>query len=327
MKKYWLASFLSVLIFIGINPFSTSAAVQQSELDDYLTSIGMSQEQLENYLNENYDDSIANYESLIDLKDFLGETVTEATLQELVVSYDITLEELEGILAESGYTIDEFTFIDDIDFIVSEYYLGDGAFDLIGEMMESFGLTEAEMDKLTSHFETVLNGSQLLEELEAISADFDALGEFDSASDLTAEQLEQFKTVWNRILQGFELQAKYYIVENGVESEVTLDYLLQIPDADISALTIELYNLNGDLLADMVITGEMFGSDLVEDVTIEQPPVQATPEKTTKVESVAKQTEEQNELPNTASPFGNLMLIGTLLLVVGAGIVKFRRTI
>lgn len=90
---------------------------------------------------------------------------------------------------------------------------------------------------------------------------------------------------------------------------------MQLTDSDGFDLLIEFYNLEGDFLADEIITADMFGSPMLDEVkedikTIEAIVVDDKPQQPVKTVSGAK-------IPNTASNYLDNALIGLFVTLFG----------
>ncbi|PTY84673.1 processed acidic surface protein, partial [Heyndrickxia sporothermodurans] len=115
----------------------------------------------------------------------------------------------------------------------------------------------------------------------------------------------------------FKLNTKFYLVKGSDKKPISLNELAQLTSTNGYNLLIEIYDNNGKLLADLILTPDMFGSELIKD----------TAEKVKKVEKAIttpmKKTVRGGKLPNTAGHYGDYLLGGLLLLAMG--IFLFRR--
>ena len=121
----------------------------------------------------------------------------------------------------------------------------------------------------------------------------------------------------------FQLKAKYYLVKDGEKTTLSLNELLVLEKTNGADLLVELYSTSGNLLADIIITAEMFGSELIiEDVQeIAKPitnPVKNPPKK-------VNRTIKGGKLPNTAGNYAGGILAGLLLIGIGSGLIIKRK--
>ncbi len=79
MKKILSAFLASMLLLLLASP-SGFAAINQTDLDSYLTEINMTQAELEDYLLY-YEITLDEYESIDELRDMLGPALNPESLQ------------------------------------------------------------------------------------------------------------------------------------------------------------------------------------------------------------------------------------------------------
>ncbi|UFT99722.1 processed acidic surface protein [Radiobacillus kanasensis] len=313
MKKF--VSFLVVGLFLVqvMLPTIAKAAPNETELNEYLTTLGWTKTQLETYLLDEYDSTLADFSTMEELELFLGEIVTPETLQALLADYGLTEVEFNQVLADNGLTINDFKFIDDVDwFLMEQGYVSGSYEELLTVISDLFGLSDTEIEKLTAHLDSIAVDADFEKKLMEISAQLESMSSFESASDLTEQQKQDFVNAWNELLSLFEVQANYYLDKDGVTTPVTMAQLVEMDDTDGASLVIEIFDLDGNFLADLVLTADMFGSDLIEEVTS----APSTP---------VTKTEDGGKLPNTATSNANWILFG--LVLVGAGLFVSRKRV
>jgi processed acidic surface protein len=92
MKK-WMPIIALITLILGSFPKIGLAALTEAELGDYLSEIGWTKEELIEYLD--FDGlTIEDFETIDELREYLGPPITEQNLNELLAKYDLTLEEL-----------------------------------------------------------------------------------------------------------------------------------------------------------------------------------------------------------------------------------------
>lgn len=127
------------------------AAPPQEDIDQILTELGWTQQDLVDYLDY-YELSLDDFETAEDLRSMLGTPITDENLAELLASYEITRQEMDVVLAEFGETLDDYYFIEDLDVALSFYLDHDGEMAEIEEFLALIGLTDEEVDSLFNHF-------------------------------------------------------------------------------------------------------------------------------------------------------------------------------
>ena len=255
--------------------------------------------------------------------------ITDENLQELLDNFEITRAELDAILEEMGETLGNFQYIEDLEEALINYYFNE---DIMAELLDAImvgfgeiGLTEQELERLIYHFISVAeNDETIFERLLALDERIMQLPEFESADELTEAQMNELVSVFNEFLNIVQIDAKYYLVKGDSKQPVTLNKLMYMETTNGADLLIELYNHQGEFLADMIFTAEDFGSDLIKEKVdkITKPLVQA--EKKKPVKKVTK-TEHGGRLPNTAGSYAEGILLGTALAGLGTGMLIYRR--
>ena len=250
--------------------------------------------------------------------------ITDENLQALLDDYEITREELNAILDEMGESLANFTYIEDLDLFLMDYFYDDEEFmeDLLSEIAGDFaeiGLTEED--------ETILD------RLFALEDRVNQLPDFESSDDLTEAQMNEIVSVFNEILNIFQLNAKYYLVKGDSKQPITLNELMHLETTNDADLLIELYNLQGEFLADLLFTAELFGSDVIKGEVgkVIKPITEVKEEKKNPVKKPVKpvkkvtKTENGGKLPNTAGNYTEGILLGAAIAGLGAGMLVYRK--
>ena len=335
MKKMLVALFAAIMVFGG--SFPASAAVAPDELEKYLQEVQLSESEFESYL-ASYDLTVEDFEDIEEIRAVLGPRVTTESLNQLLDDYGMTREELESLLSEYGeleagaIIEDSFLFISDIeDYILLEEELNemDEGIDeeFLAELAGIFGeigITEEEMANLSAHLDRVMDDPAVLEQLESLSYRMMEFGEFETLDELTPDQLAELLAIVEEFKQLAQLEFSFYLVKDGTKTPISFESLLAIEDADGVSLLIEVYDLDGNLLLDAVLTGETINSDLITE----------TGETITDVtQDAAKPSEKQAStikggvLPDTAGNYGASLLFGAGLLGAAALFMRKVRTV
>ncbi|QMT16636.1 processed acidic surface protein [Planococcus maritimus] len=235
-------------------------------------------------------------------------------------------EELEQFLNFFDESLADYEFIEDLESSIM-FYQEDWLFDLDMESVFSeFGLTEQELERLAQHFETLdYTNPQFEERLMALSERMIAIEEFSTVTELSAEQIAELLSIYDEFMEIFEMEAKYYFVKGDEKKEMSVQSLVSLESTDGYDLLIELYNTQGEFLADILLTADMFGSDLIIDTgkELEDSTATITPTPTPPVDNT-NQTVKGGKLPKTASDFASNMTFGLAIIAFGA--LLFRRS-
>lgn len=325
MKRLFPAILAAVLAIWAL-PVSAFAAVDSKnpEFQSFLKEIGLSEDEFITYFEDVHGYTLEDFDSVQEIKDYLGETINQENLKALLAEFGMTQKELEQLLEENGLSLDDFIFIEDLEAEI--YYLAIGSIDeeAIIEALSEFGLTSDEIDRLGSHLQKVLENADeeaFLNRLLDLSERMMAFPDFDSASDLTPAQIAELLSIWDEFLNLFQLKVDYYLVKNGIDTPISISALIQMDTIDGADLLIKVFSNDGEFLADLLITKEMFGSDLITD----------TGKKISKAESAVKTSDKKpvvktvkgGKLPNTAAGYVPQAAAGLALIILGAFL--FRR--
>jgi len=170
----------------------------QRLLDDY----GLTLAELTLVLAEN-GDSLENYHSIDDLEYAIldyGMPITEQNLHELLDGYDLTREQLDALLAKNDNSLDNYQTIDDLFFTVILYMvLDEESNELLDDL--GIGLDKQELVRLVKHFMSLdLFNPTFIEKMSVIEEQLTGLGDFDSADDLTSEQMNELINIYHDMM-------------------------------------------------------------------------------------------------------------------------------
>lgn len=373
MKKLG-AILLSFLLFVGVFPTSSFAAASTFDADfnKYLKSVSqtrgfeVTKDDVE-YSLSLYDESLENFDTIADLEDFLGEPITADlhNVQDVYADFDLDKTSLNALLKENGQSLDDYVYLDDLYEDVGFYLEGDDWYEddesydeedasyddelseedlsgLLSFMQSELGLTSEELNRIEAHFtslEDELSNEATLNRLDQLGERLAAFEDFDTATELSADQIAELMSIYKEMLSIFHLDAKFALVQGGNERPLSLTDLINLEELKNASLKLSLYTTDGKFLADMVITGDMFNSDIITDTgkeveksaeAVAKPAQAQKPAVEKKQEPVKKQTNgavqktvKGGKLPETASNYVTNTLIG--LVLVAAGFVLFRK--
>ncbi|WDM36557.1 processed acidic surface protein [Priestia megaterium] len=368
------AILLSFLLFVGVFPTSSFAAASTFDADfnKYLKSVSqtrgfeVTKDDVE-YSLSLYDESLENFDTIADLEDFLGEPIAADlhNVQDVYADFDLDKTSLNALLKENGQSLDDYVYLDDLYEDVGFYLEGDDWYEddesydeedasyddelseedlsgLLSFMQSELGLTSEELNRIEAHFtslEDELSNEATLNRLDQLGERLAAFEDFDTATELSADQIAELMSIYKEMLSIFHLDAKFALVQGGNERPLSLTDLINLEELKNASLKISLYTTDGKFLADMVITGDMFNSDIITDTgkeveksaeAVAKPAQAQKPAVEKKQEPVKKQTNgavqktvKGGKLPETASNYVTNTLIG--LVLVAAGFVLFRK--
>lgn len=116
MRKKLLSICFALILMIGLLPSHAFALeADDSEVEEFIESIGWEVEDYEDYLAE-YDWSLADFAEVSEL----GTPLNEEGLEELLDTYDLTYEELDTLFREEGLLLEDEEVLDSEIFMFME---------------------------------------------------------------------------------------------------------------------------------------------------------------------------------------------------------------
>ncbi|MEL3971213.1 processed acidic surface protein [Rossellomorea oryzaecorticis] len=255
-----------------------------------------------------------------------GTPIDEENLMQLLNDFGFDSKEaLEQFLKENDDSIENYEYIEDLELAVDIYVNGEANLDEVYGLFTEIGLTDEELEKLFAHFETLaIEDPAFLDQLIELSERMMVFEEFDTAEELTAEQIAELFDIFNDMLDLFQLDTKYYLVKDDEKQVISFETLMTMDTANGYDLLMELYNKQGEFLADLLLTADMFGSDLIQETgkDIKQAKEIVTADTPNGSKPLVK-TVKGGKLPKTASDYVGNTLVGFAFVLVGA--LLFRR--
>ncbi|TWT03734.1 processed acidic surface protein [Planomicrobium sp. CPCC 101079] len=310
--------------------------IAREELNKLLEEYGYI-EKGQDVLDSDYLLFIEEIEAFIDKDPSFTEIIPE-NLQELVDYYEFgSVEELEAFLNGFGDSYKNYQSIEELEGAISLYlWLSEDGDIMLDGLFSAFGLTEEELDNLGGHLGTLdYENSAFKSKLTELAQRMMAIGEFETADELTAEQIAEILSIFNELQSLFKVTTQYYLITEGEKQAISLDTLLTLDTTNGFDLLIEIYNQQGTFLADILLTADLFDSDVIvdtgEDLKEIEEVVSEAPAKTPakpKIHEDAKKpvvssTVKGGKLPKTAGGYAANTLAGLALVLIG--IVLFRR--
>ncbi|ATH92906.1 processed acidic surface protein [Bacillus glycinifermentans] len=320
MKKRMMA-FLICALFL-VPSAEAFAAPKQSELNEYLKEIGMTEKELEAYLQDTYDESLKGFESAEELRDFLGERLDEKRLASYLKDYGLNEKEAVKLLVDNGYMEEGQSILDAFMF---EYELDDALWNVttdegdaaIENPFRELGVDEQEWEKLTGHLIRIHKKNPNLEdELMAIGERLEAVADFETVTELKAKDIAQMLSILHDLQQTLEVKTKYYLVKDGKKKEVSLTTLVSADELKGASLLVQVYDLEGNFILDVLLTPDMIGSDLFHETGTKVKQTQTAVQHDAKKQHV-KKTVRGAKLPKTAGHYAEWLILGFALILSG----------
>ncbi|GGD23183.1 processed acidic surface protein [Pontibacillus salipaludis] len=316
-------------------------------LDDY----GLSLEEASQLLMENGE--LEEGQRILDVYTFLDDLdmdlsfynlspLTDEALKQLLEEYELTYEELLELLEQNDDSIENYEYIDDLELAIWNYLYTNEDMDYedIEALFAELGLTEEELERLFNHFiQLDFEDSAKVDRLDQIATRMMAFSEFEVATQLSEEQVAELLDIFTQLMQLLELDPSFYLVKDGEKEAVSISSILRMASSDGYDLMVVLNTAKGEFLADIVLTADMFSSELIRDTGKDlaqvgelknqseskppEPVKPQSPKSGTEGDPVVFQTERGGKLPDTASFAVEKTAIG--LAVMGLGLFIYRR--
>lgn len=295
MKRFVSMFLVIALLFLAV-PSVGFAAVTDEELEGFLNENNITREQLDWYLEYYGDMTVDDFVDLTDLGWYVWVTAgndPDGTpyIEYILGNYGITYDELVALLAEDGKSLDDFTFIEELDEYLWDkiewpeepYYEG---------LFQEFGFTYKELDNLFTHLYKIVEAHpETVDQLTSLADRMEAFDGFESATELTAEEIAEMFSIGTALIDVLKLDAKFYLAKPGEQKSISFADLLDLKQIEGYDLLVVLYDLDGEKLADFIITADMFNGAFLNEAG-------------TEIDEAGKETEEavNNPAPAPAPP-------------------------
>ncbi|GAF64361.1 hypothetical protein BTS2_1254 [Bacillus sp. TS-2] len=197
-------------------------SISAQELTQYLNTIGLTEKQLKDYLEEEYSINLSFFSTIGQLSNFLGDVLTDDSLNELLNDFGMTFEDLEWLLEKHQRSLDEFLFYDQIfDFLYYSQTIDEAELEAF---LESVGWTRSKLDEfLYNVWYLELFEIPTLEELMFYLGppiDQDVISELLEEYEITLDELHQLLKEANLSLDDFTF---YYELDDFIFSSLYYD--------------------------------------------------------------------------------------------------------
>lgn len=172
-------------------------------------------------MQDTYDESLKGFDSVEELKDFLGQRLTKKLLASYLKEYGLSEKEAADLFVENGYMESGQNILDVFMF---EYELDDALYTVtyeeddfqIGNMFQELGVDDQEWERLVNHLRKVRDNNPNLEnDLMALGERLEAVAVFESVSELSAQDIAEMLSILNDLQKTLEVKTKYYLVKDG----------------------------------------------------------------------------------------------------------------
>ncbi|MDQ0207086.1 processed acidic surface protein [Alkalicoccobacillus murimartini] len=304
MKRF-VSMFLVIALLVFSVPSISFAAVSDEELEILLTDKNITREQLDSYLADFFDLTVDDFDDYEFLYWFVwtvdGDDPDEGIpyIEHTLGNFGITYDELVALLAENDKTINDFVFIEELDTYLFENYEWEWDEEWPEEpyyegFFTEFGFTYKELDNLFEHlFKIIEENPESVEKLSALADRLEAFDGFESSTELTAEEIAELFLIGTELIDVLKIDAQFFLAKPGEQKPISFADLMQLTKIEGYDLLIVLNDLDGNKLADFIITAEMFNGKTVNN---------AGGQIDDAVKETEKEVENKTENENKAAP-------------------------
>lgn len=334
MKKI-TSLLLTLLLVFGLFT-SPILAAQDTDFDKdlvvYLQEVSkergfeVTREDLEQSLGL-YDSTMTDFDTVDELKGFLGSVIKAdlSNLNDIYELHELDKESVSTLLGDNGESIEDYIFVDDLDYAL--FFYNEGEFDEYDEyidedfftdIMSELQISDEEVENIINHLmslEEELSSPEVEAQIEALAERMMAFEDFDGVTELTGEQIAELLSIYKEALSILKLDASYSLVTDGRESNISLLELMNIKELKGANLKVALYTLDGQLLADLIVTGEDVDSEIINEVGSK---IKDSKEVIKSVDHKRDyKTVKGGKLPSTGSNYLSNTFLGLLVALVG----------
>lgn len=189
---------------------------------------------------------------------FLGEIINK-DLSNVGPYFGIDQEDILKLISDNDLDINNYVFLDDLSYdLEGEFIWEDDDFFDLSFFMQEFNLTEDELLRLEEHILSIpdITSDETIEKLLNLADRMMAFSEFETIKELTPGQVGELMAIFREFLDVFQLHAEFVLVTDQGEENLSLETLFHLTKLENADLKVNIYNLQGDFLADIIISGE-----------------------------------------------------------------------
>ncbi|MBS4195745.1 processed acidic surface protein [Lederbergia citri] len=241
--------------------------------------------------------------------------ITNESLNQFLKDYNLTMNDLKSLLTANDDSIENYESIEELEFAVLSY--------IAQQTFDKLGITEDEIMNLFNHLASLqIDETKIDSQMKSIMSRLDVFSNFDSAKDLTKEQIAELADILKELMGILQIDAKFYLYKDGRKTkELSYEDLISLETTNGADLLIELYNYDGVLLADMLLTADLFNSGLIEQIKETEKVITKPIEK---IISNKPKTVKGAKMPNTAGNYVEGVAVGLMLTFGGLFLVRRR---
>lgn len=323
----------------------------EAKFSDYISSVSavrgfkVTKEDIYNSLAR-YETTIDEVETVDELSDFLGEVIKAdlSNLNYFKREYNLDKKDIFKLLDVSGEDINDYIFIDDLEATIQDSSYGefpefdeDMMEELLPIIFQELDLSDKEMLNIIDYFssmEDYLSTPEMEQKFMNLTDRFMDLGErlidledSDISNGLPDEFTSEIVSIYNELFSLLKIHVVYSIEKDGISTPISIETLLGLDTlGEGEKLKVGIYDLDGNLLADFVLTNDTIQSILDKLQGVEKEVADTinhhSQKKTIKTKSKHKTTIQGGKLPRTSSGYISYSFAGLFIAFIGAVLLK-----
>ncbi|MEF3329847.1 processed acidic surface protein [Oceanobacillus oncorhynchi] len=213
-----------------------------------------------------YGSELNDFKTVDELSDFLGEIIHK-DLSNVGPYFEMATEDVLQLISDNGLDIHSYVFLDDLfNDLDGEIIWEEDFFDL-SFFMEEFDLTEDELLRLEEHIRSIpdITSDETIARMLNLAERMMAFSDFEKATELTPGQATELLSIFHELIDIFQFHVEFVLVTDEGEEPITLQTLFSLTKLENTDLKANIYNLQGDFLADLIISGEIVDADTIID--------------------------------------------------------------
>lgn len=336
MKKI-ISSFIVLSLLLASFPAYFEAGSMSSfetDLQNYLKDVSqkrgfkVTKDDIEVALFMRGEKELKDFASMQELSDYLGPVIVSdySNLNDTLISYNMTLEDLQGLMDKNDEVMEDYIYIKDLEDTIDFYNtapveMEEEFFDLLlGTLESELDFSKDEQERVKKHLEGLeeeLSSEETLNQLTRISEEMQNISDFDTIDELTPETTAKIMSLFNEMLSIFELKLDFTLIKGKKEEKISIVDLMYMTELVNASVKIDVYNLKGDFLADIILKGDTVDSEIIKDIGKD---IDHT---TVKINEV--KTENGGKLPDTAGNYFTKMMFGLILMIISLFAIRYVR--
>ncbi|GIO24645.1 processed acidic surface protein [Oceanobacillus sp. J11TS1] len=301
-----------------------------------------------------YGSALNDFKTVDELAEFLGEVIKK-DLSNIGPYFGMNQKDILQLISENGLDISDYVYLDDLSYdLDGEIIWEEDIFDL-SFFMHEFALTEDELLRLEEHVHNIpgITSDETIERMLNTADRMMAFADFETVNELTPGQIAELMAIFKEFIDIFQFHVEFVLVTDQGEEALSLQTLFNLTKLENADLQVNIYNLQGDFLADLIISGEMVESDAIIDTgkaiqteaskktastTIEKNEKEIPSEKASSSDAAQSPSsvkgkklpdtasnEKGEKLPDTASNYTEYGIWGLVLMIIGGALLLLAR--